>query len=106
MTSFYFSSGQLNERLLRGTAKRQGVILTGILQLSDVCLEAKGVRAGVPRRTTSRAGKPMETVHIDLCGPNEASMGPSVSLTMLVDIASRLMWACGMKSKSEAPRSR
>ena len=59
------------------------------------------MRAGVPRRTTSRAGKPMETVHIDLAGPYEAFVRGSVYLIMFVDIASRWMRPYGMREKSE-----
>ena len=65
------------------------------------CVEAKGVRAGVPRRTTSRAARPMETAHIDLAGPYEASTGGSIYLIMLVDRASRWMRPYWMKKKSE-----
>ena len=86
---FHVSSGHLNERLLRETAQQHGVTLTGVLPPCCGCLEAKEVRAGVPRRTTSRAGKPMETAHADLAGPYEASMGGSVYLIMFVDSASR-----------------
>lgn len=43
----------------------------------------------------------METVHIDLAGPYEASVGGSVYLIMFVDSASRWMRPYGMKSKSE-----
>ena len=98
---FHVSSGHLNKRLLRETAQQHGVTLTGVLQPCGGCLEEKGVRAGVPRRTTSRAGKPMETLHIDLAGPYEASMGGSVYLIMFVDSASRWMRPCGMRKKSE-----
>ena len=59
------------------------------------------MRSGVPRRTESRAGRPMETVHIDLAGPYEASMGGSLYLIMFVDSASRWMRPYGMKRKSE-----
>ena len=55
------------------------------------------MRSGVPRRTESRAGRPMETVHIDLAGPYEASMGGSLYLIMFVDSASRWMRPYGMK---------
>ena len=74
---------------VRKTAKQQGITLTGILQPRDGCLVPKDVRAGVPRRTTSRAGKPMEAVHIDLSCPYEASMGGTVYLIMFVDSTSR-----------------
>ena len=98
---FHVSSGHLNERLLRERAHQHGVTSTGVLQPCGGCLEAKGVQAGVPRRTTSRAGKPMETVHIDLAGPYEASVGGSVCLIMFVDSASRWMRPYGMRKKSE-----
>ena len=39
--------------------------------------------------TTSPAGRPMETVHIDLVGLYEASMGWSFYLIMFVDSTSR-----------------
>ena len=59
------------------------------------------MRAGVPRKTASRAGRPMETVHIDLAGPCEASVGGSHYLVMFVDGASRWMQPHGMRNKSE-----
>ena len=98
---FHFSTGHLGENLLRATALQHGIISTGVLQPCAGCVEAKGVRAGVPRRTTSRAARPMETAHIDLAGPYEASIGGSVYLIMLVDSASRWMRPYGMKKKSE-----
>ena len=85
INDFHFSSGPLNERLLGETAQQHGITLTGVLQSCGGCLEAKGVRGGVPRRTTLRAGRPMETAHTDLAGPYEASMGGSLYLIMFVD---------------------
>ena len=43
----------------------------------------------------------METVHIDLAGPCEASVGGSHYLVMFVDGASRWMQPHGMRNKSE-----
>ena len=43
----------------------------------------------------------METVHIDLSGPYEASLGGSVCMIMFLDSASRWMWPYGMRRKSE-----
>ena len=74
----HVSSGHVNERSLRETARQHGNTLTRVLQPCGGCLEAKDVRARVPRRTTSSAGRPMEMVHIDLTGPYEASMGGSI----------------------------
>ena len=86
---FHVSSGHLNERPLWETAGQHGITLTAVLQPCGGCLEAKGARAGVPRKTTSRASKLMETVHIDLAGPYEAIMGGSYYLIVFVDSASR-----------------
>ena len=64
-------------------------------------MKAKGVRAGLPKRTTSRAGTPMETVNIDLAGPYEASFGRSIYRIMFVDRPSRWMRLYDIKSKLE-----
>ena len=100
---FHVSSGHLNERLLREAAGQHRITLKGVLQPCGGWLEAKGVRAGVPRRTTSRPRTPMGTVHIDLAGPSEASMGGSRHLIMFVDKASRWARPYGMRAKSETP---
>lgn len=60
------------------------------------------MRTGVPRRTTSRAGKTLKTVHIDQAGPYEASMGGFVNLIMFVDSAWRWMEPYRVKTKSES----
>ena len=96
----FHSSGHLSESLVRETARQYGITLPGELRPCSGCLEVKGMRAGVPRRTTSRAGRPMETVNIDSAGPYEASMGGSAYLIMFVDNASRWMRPYGM-NKSE-----
>ena len=61
----------------------------------------KGVRVGEPRRATSRAGRSMETVQIDLSGLYEASIGGSVQLIIVVDSAWRRMRPHAMKSMAE-----
>ena len=96
---FHFSTGPLNERLLRGTARQHDITLTGVLQQCDGCLETKSVRSGVPRRTISRVGRPMETVHIDLAGSCEASMGGSHYLIIFIDSTSRWVRLYGMMRK-------
>ena len=99
--TFHVSSGPLSQPLLRGKAIHHVLILTGELQRCRACLEAKGVRVGVPRRTTSRAGRSTETVQIDLSGLYEASIGWSDQLIIVVDSAWRRMWPYGMKSMAE-----
>lgn len=48
----HVSFGHVNERVLGETAGQHGITLTGLLQPCGGLLEAKGARAGVPRRTT------------------------------------------------------
>jgi hypothetical protein len=38
-------------------------------QLWHPCLARKQTRKSFPSSTTFRAGKPLELVHVDLCGP-------------------------------------
>ena len=85
----FHSISHLTECVLRETAWQRGVFLTGALQPCGGGLEAKGVREEVPRRTASRAGRSMATVHIELADPYEASMGESLYLVILVD---RVSW--------------
>ena len=59
------------------------------------------MRAGGPRRTTSRATRRLETAHFDLAGLYEASMGGSHYPIMFVESASRWMRPYGMRTKSE-----
>ena len=101
----FHSSGHVNERLLMEVAQQHGVALRGVLRPCGRSLEAKGVRGEVPRRTTSRAERPMEAVHIDLAGPYEASMGGSLNLLTFVDSASKWMRPYGMKRNSETTAS-
>ena len=79
----------LERRIVEGTAWQHGISLTGMLRPCGERLEANGVRKEVPRRMTSRAGRSMATVHIDLDDPYEASMGESLYLLILIDRASR-----------------
>ena len=83
------------------TAQQHGITPTGVLQPCGSCLEAKGTRSGTPRRTTSRTGRPMETVLIDWSTRYEASVGESVYLIMFVERASRWMRPYGMRRKFE-----
>ena len=98
---FQSSFGHKHERLLREMVQQHGITLTGMLQPCGGCFEAKGIRAGTSRRTTSREGRSMETVHIDLSGSYEASLGGSVFLIMFVDSAPSWMRSYGVKRKSE-----
>ena len=88
LTTFTFSSATETNVCSIETARQHGTTLTEVMQPYGGCLEATGVGAGVPRRTTSCTERPKETVPIDLAGPNEASTGGSIHLIMFVVSAS------------------
>ena len=64
-------------------------------------MEVKRIRAETPRRTTSRTGRPMETVYFHLSGPYGAFLDGSVYLIKFVDRATRRMRPYGIMRKSE-----
>ncbi|CAB1100039.1 unnamed protein product [Ectocarpus sp. CCAP 1310/34] len=64
------------------------------------CVEAKGRRAPVPRRST-RAAVPFGKVHIDLTGPSSDALDVSRYLIMFVDSALRWQRGYGMRAKSD-----
>ncbi|CAB1102241.1 unnamed protein product [Ectocarpus sp. CCAP 1310/34] len=63
--------------------------------------EAKGKKASVPHQSGTRAERPHDLWHIDLCGPMTASLGGSLFMIMFVDSFSRWMKLCWMRRKSE-----
>ena len=60
----------------------------------------KSIRAPTPHRTTSRAGAPLDLVHIDTAGPFPESLGGSRYVVMFVDSASRFQRAYGTRDRS------
>ncbi|CAB1112502.1 unnamed protein product [Ectocarpus sp. CCAP 1310/34] len=97
----HVSSSHANEFLLRELAKQHGLRLTGVLQPCGGCLQAKGKKAGVPHQLGTRAERPHDLWHIDLCGPMTASLGGSFFMIMFVDSFSRWMKLYGMRRKSD-----
>ena len=60
---------------------------------------AKGIRASIPHRTTSRAAAPLDLVHIDTVGPFPEFLGGS-RYVVFVDSASRFQRPYGTRDKS------
>ena len=61
---------------------------------------AKGIRAPIPQRTTSRAAAALNMVHIDAAGPFPESLGGSRHIVMFVDSASHFHRPYGTRDKS------
>jgi hypothetical protein len=80
--------------------------LAHVEQLCDVCVITKHPRAPFPKQAKYRADKPLELVHSDLCGPiKPTTPGGRRYILLLVDDATRYMWAAFLIEKSSAPES-
>lgn len=89
---FEVSRAHLNETLLRATADQRGFNLTGELLLPcSRCLEAKGPRSTISRRSGERVSDVPGTVHLDLTGPCVRSLGSSAFMLGCLDSRSRFM---------------
>ena len=82
----HVSLGHVHDEILRQTAKQHGIRLTGELLSCSACSRAKGTRASTPHRTTRRATRRMDLVHIDTAGPYPASLGRSRYVLSLIHI--------------------
>ena len=88
--------------VLKATAKKHGIRLTGELVSCSACSRAKGHRAPTPHHATRQATQPLGLVHIDTAGPYPTSLGASRYVVIFVDKASRLQRPYGMRDKSAA----
>lgn len=74
-------------------------------EFCDGCAMGKQHRTPFPRATAFRAEKPLELVHMDLCGPiTPPTAGGKKYFLLLVDDHSRYMWVELIRSKDEALR--
>ncbi|KAL0356305.1 UNVERIFIED_CONTAM: Retrovirus-related Pol polyprotein from transposon TNT 1-94 [Sesamum radiatum] len=72
-------------------------------QLCEACLLGKHARKSFPKETLSRATKPLQLVHADVCGPfNPQSFGKSSYFILFIDDFTRKTWVYFLKHKSEA----
>ena len=77
INNFYVSLAHAHSSALKATAQQHGIQLVGELAPCSGCSMAKGIRASAPHRTTSRAGAPLDLVHIDTARPFPESLGGS-----------------------------
>ena len=76
------------------------VQMTGVC---DACQLGKQHRDSFPSKSFRQAGKPLELVHSDLCGPMpEPSLGGNRFFISFIDDYSRKVWTYFLKVKSEA----
>lgn len=72
-------------------------------QLCEACLLGKHARKSFPKASLSRATKPLQLVHADVCGPiKPQSFGKSSYFLLFIDDYSRKTWVYFLKNKSEA----
>ncbi|KAL1352527.1 hypothetical protein AAHE18_06G173600 [Arachis hypogaea] len=71
--------------------------------LCEACLLGKHSRKSFPKQSKSRATKPLQLIHTDVCGPiKPLSLGKSVYFLLFIDDYSRKIWVYFLKQKSEA----
>ncbi|KAL0447542.1 UNVERIFIED_CONTAM: Retrovirus-related Pol polyprotein from transposon TNT 1-94 [Sesamum latifolium] len=72
-------------------------------QLCEACLLGKHARKSFPKESLSRATKPLQLVHADVCGPfNPQSFGKISYFILFIDDFTRKTWVYFLKHKSEA----
>ncbi|KAH9735937.1 hypothetical protein KPL71_017913 [Citrus sinensis] len=71
-------------------------------KLCEGCLLGKQFRKSFPKESNSRAQKPLELIHTDVCGPFKPnSLGKSNYFLLFIDDFSRKTWVYFLKQKSE-----
>ena len=71
-------------------------------QFCEGCLLGKQFRNSFPKESYSRAKKPLELIHTDVCGPiSPSSLGKNNYFLLFIDDFSRKTWVYFLKQKSE-----
>ncbi|KAK9100717.1 hypothetical protein Scep_024147 [Stephania cephalantha] len=71
-------------------------------QLCEGCLVGKQFRKSFPKESESRAKKPLELIHTDVCGPiKPSSLGNINYFLLFIDDFSRKTWVYFLNHKSE-----
>ena len=71
-------------------------------QLCEGCLLGKKFRNSFPKESYSRAKKPLELIHTNVCGPiTPSSLGKNNYFLLFIDDFSRKTWVYFLKQKSE-----
>ena len=69
-------------------------------QLCEGCLLGKQCRKSFPKEASSRANKPLELIHTDVCGPlKPSSLGKNNYFLLFIDDFSRKTWVYFLKQK-------
>ena len=98
--------GHLNFDGLRLLAKKNMVkglpYVKHLDQFCEGCLYGKQSRKSFPQESSWKARRPLELVHIDLCGPiKPSSFGKNNYFLLFIDDFSRKTWIYFVKEKSE-----
>ena len=95
--------GHASETLLRTTAKRLGIELTGEMHACTGCSMSKAFRKGIARETKSRSDKKLGRVFVDLGGRKDvASIGGKHYPMIVKDDFTRRGWLYFLRNKSDA----
>ena len=71
-------------------------------QVCEGCLLGKQFKMSFPKESETRARKPLELIHTDVCGPiKPSSLGKSNYFLLFIDDFSRKTWVYFLKKKSE-----
>uniref|UniRef100_A0A2N9GX95 Uncharacterized protein n=1 Tax=Fagus sylvatica TaxID=28930 RepID=A0A2N9GX95_FAGSY len=71
-------------------------------QLCEGCLFGKQSRKSFPKEASTRANKPLQLVHADVCGPiKPSSLGKNNYFLLFIDDFSRKTWIYFLKQKSK-----
>ena len=103
INAFHCSYAHVNEELLRATARKLGVTLTGKLNPCIGCSMAKGLRKAIHKTTSTRANKKLGRVFVDLCGPKPVSAAGGKRYMMIIrDDFTRFTWLKFLRNKLDA----
>ena len=71
-------------------------------QVCEGCSLGKKFKNSFPKESISRAQKPLELIHMNVCGPiKPSSLGKSNYFLLFVDDFSRKAWVYFLKEKSD-----
>ena len=70
--------------------------------ICDACAKGKQTRSSFKSKNSISTSKPLELLHMDLCGPIPIqSLGHNKYIFVIVDDYSRFTWVCFLKEKNE-----
>ena len=99
--------GHLNYKSLKSLEHKKMVTglpkLTATSEICNDCLIGKHHRDPIPTKSLSRAGRILDLIHADICGPiKPASFGNKKYILCFIDDYSRKSWIYLLADKSEA----